>query len=48
MNNNAFDDLFEGLNEFDEEVIADNVFDSLFEGFNEFDADTALNNADPR
>ena len=39
MNNDVFNNLFEGFNEFDDEVILDNVFDSLSEGFTEFDAD---------
>lgn len=39
MNNDVFDNLFEGFNEFDDEVILDNVFDSLSEVFTELDAD---------
>lgn len=39
MNNDVFDNLFEGFNEFDDEVILDNVFDSLSEVFTELDAE---------
>ena len=42
MNNDVFENLFEGFNEFDDEVILDNVFDSLSEGLDEFDADSRL------
>lgn len=47
MNDNAFDTLFEGINEFDDDAMPDNVFDTLFEDFNVFDTDITLNIADP-
>ena len=48
MNNNAFDTLFEGFNEFDDDVMLDNTLDDPFESFNVFDMDITLDNVTPQ
>ena len=39
MNDNAFDTLFEGFNDHDDDIMSDNVIDTLFDDIGEFGFD---------